>query len=171
MGSERRAGRRDPAAPKRTAARGTALLLVAVALAACSMAFRAPGVRIVAVRLVALGLTQGTAEMELQVSNPNDRGLDVRGVRYHLRVQDEAAEEERWLTLGEGYHSEPVRLGGHDTTRVTVSVPFRYRAVGAAIRSLVDRGEIPYRLEGEVEVAGPLGPVRVPIRTRGTVGR
>lgn len=168
---ERRA--RDPRRDRcRPAPRRIAILGASILIGGCSLAFQPPEVRIATVRLASLGLTQGTAELELEVVNRNRRSLDVQGVRYHLQVWDDPEEPEEggWVTLGEGFHSEAVGLEGGDTTIVTVSVPFRYRAVGAAIRSLLARGQVDYRLDGEVEVAGPLGPTRVPIRTEGNLG-
>lgn len=171
-GKRRGTVRRGARTPEGAGPAGIAVLAACALLGACSLAFQPPEVRIAEVRLASLGLTQGTAELELEVVNRNRRSLDVQGVRYHLQVRDDLEEpqEGRWVTLGEGFHSEAVALQGGDTTFVTVDVPFRYRAVGAAIRSLLRRGEVDYRLDGEVEVAGPLGPARVPIRTEGSLG-
>nr|NIP58884.1 hypothetical protein [Gemmatimonadota bacterium]NIR79265.1 hypothetical protein [Gemmatimonadota bacterium]NIT86584.1 hypothetical protein [Gemmatimonadota bacterium]NIU30434.1 hypothetical protein [Gemmatimonadota bacterium]NIU36395.1 hypothetical protein [Gemmatimonadota bacterium] len=91
-------------APDRPAAAAVAVLGACALLGACSLAFQPPDVRIAEVRLASLGLTQGTAELELEVVNRNRRTIDVRGVRYHLQVRDdlEEPEEGRWVTLGEG---------------------------------------------------------------------
>lgn len=137
--------------------------------AACAAVFEAPDVRVAGVRVASLGLTEGTAAVDLEVTNPNRRALEVRGVEYRLRIED-PGDESGWITLGEGFHDRDVTIGPGDTTRVEVTVPFGYEAIEVAARSLFRNGTLGYRLDGEIRVRGPVGDLRVPVDHRGSFG-
>lgn len=144
---------------------GAALLL---AVAGCSLFYRNPQVRIADVRVVGVGLTSGTAEVILEVENPNSFALETRGFRYLLEVSDQSRPE-RWDTVAVGYVSDTVRIGRRSTEEVPILIPFRYQALGTAFRAWFGDGAIPYRLEGEVQARGAGVERNLPFRSRGTV--
>lgn len=154
----------------RGAPRAAAALAV-LAAAACALFYQAPEVRIVGLRVASLGITSGTAELELEITNPNSGDVDVRGFRYRLDVRRPSDEEadDPWTPLGEGYHRTGATLAGGETSRVTVEVPFEYEAVGAAVRAFLREGEVGYRLEGELRIHGGLGEYDVPLRQTGVL--
>jgi len=137
--------------------------------AGCAAFFEAPSVSIVGVRVVSLGLTGGTAALELQVANPNSHPIRITGVEYHLLVQEPDSTQEAWTTLSRGDRREAVTLPARDSARVSLDVPFEYRSVGTVVRTLLQSGRLPYRLEGQVRVEGPVGELRVPLRTTGVL--
>ncbi len=143
------------------------LLWILVLLGSCAAMFETPDVRIARIRMASLGLTGGTAALDLEVQNPNDRALEILGVQYRLDLLTSEGDDRVSSTLGEGFHDERVTLGSHDTTRVTVEVPFEYRVVGRALRSLLEGSEVEYRLDGEVRIDGPVGEIRVPVERTG----
>lgn len=138
---------------------------------ACAAFFEEPEVRIVGIRVVSLGVSGGTAAVDLAVTNPNDRAIRVVGLRYRLQVEDLKAGEGEWRTLTEGFRSEGVTLEPRDTASVSVDVPFEYRIVGATVRALLQGRDVGYRLDGEVRIDGPVGEIRVPVRTTGLLER
>lgn len=147
-----------------------ALAVGAVWLAAsCAASLERPGVAVVGIRAVSLGVTGGTAEVELEVTNPNDRTLRVVGLRYRLEVEDPEADAGAWSVLARGVRSEAVTLEARDTTLVSVEVPFEYRVVGATVRSLLGGREVRYRFDGEVRIEGPVGEIRIPLQTTGVL--
>lgn len=157
---------------RRIRALRSGVLLAALALAsACSTLFQEPEARIVGIRVVSLGVTGGIAAVDLEVSNPNDRAVRVLGLRYRLQVEDLEAGEGEWSTLSEGSRAEGVTLEPRDSVRVSVDVPFEYRIVGATIRALLRGRDVEYRLDGEVRIDGPVGEIRVPVRTTGLLER
>lgn len=176
---ERGSGLRKPPAHRRRGRRAAraALLVVLVLSAGCAAFFEEPEVRIVGIRVISLGVSGGTAGVDLDVTNPNDRSVRVVGVRYRIQVEDveagETAEvgDERWRTLTEGMHSEGVTLEPRDTARIQVEVPFEYRVVGETVRALLQGREVEYRMDGEVRIDGPVGEIRVPVRTTGLLER
>jgi LEA14-like dessication related protein len=142
------------------------LAAVAVTATSCASLFPPPTVEIVGVELVSLGLTSGTAAVTLDVTNEGSRSMDLLGLLYELEVQGSGTEEE-WTRLAGGTHAQEVELAGGATQRVTVPVPFEYEALGAALRSFLARGEVPYRVQGEVSVKGLGMTFDVPFRSRG----
>jgi LEA14-like dessication related protein len=131
----------------------------------CSgLLYRSPTVEIADVRVVGLGLTSGTAAVDLQVDNPNFFRLEVRELEYLLEVEDSG---NRWSRLAEGRSDERIRLGRRSTETVTLEIPFSYGALGLALRSWWETGSVGYRLEGDLLGRGPTGEVRVPFRSSG----
>lgn len=136
----------------------------------CAASFETPEVAVAGIRAVSLGVTGGRAAVELEVTNPNDRELRVVGLRYRIEVEDPEGGEGEWSVLTEGVRSEGVTLEARDTTRVSVEVPFEYRVVGATVRSLLGGRDLRYRFDGEIRIDGPVGEIRVPLRSTGALG-
>lgn len=153
---------------------GIAAVATLVGMAAgCALFYENPTVRIAGVRVTGVGLTGATAEIGLEVDNPNGFSLTTTGVSYRLAFQDGEVEPDResgWRTIAEGESEEVVTVPGEETSRVTLSVPFRYEDVGRAVESFLQRGELRYRLTGALRVDGPVGGVRVPFDETGDVG-
>ena len=142
-------------------------LAIAGALSGCALFYQAPEVRIADLRVVGLGLTSGTAELEVEVSNPNRFALEVRGLEYLLEVSDNGTQA-RWDTLATGFSADTVRISRRSTDRATLQIPFRYQALGVAFRSWLEGGQIPYRIQGEVRASGPGGQRDLPFRSQGS---
>jgi len=144
------------------------MLGILAAVPACSLFVRSPEVAIVDVRVVGLGLTGGTAEILLQVDNPNRFNLEVREFSYLLEVAD-PSRPERWDTLAVGVTADTLQLDRRAVSVVPLRVPFRYGALGTALRAWMQGGEIPYRLEGEVRARGAGFQRDLPFRSRGSL--
>lgn len=144
----------------------TGVLALVLVSAGCGVFYQAPSVRIADVRVVGLGLSSGTAELDVEVDNPNRFGLEVRGLEYMLEVSD-GTEAARWDTLATGISTDTVRIDGREMERVTLSIPFRYQALGTAFQSLLSGGSVPYRIEGVVRAGGFGGQRDLPFRSEG----
>lgn len=147
-------------------ARLFALLAVCTLLGGCGLFYRSPTVQIADVRVVELGFASGTAEVVLEVDNPNFFGIEVREFAYLLEIE---AEEDRWSPLAEGSTDEAVDLPRRSTERVTLEIPFSYDAMGAALRSWWDSGEVGYRIEGDLRGNGPTGELNLPFQAAGRI--
>lgn len=145
-------------------------LVLATALAllipGCSFFYQDPTVRLLDVRVVGLGITSGTAEVTLEVDNPNRFALEVREFTYLLEV---AEGEDRWVELARGDVEETVRIGRRTTEAVVLPVPFQYRGAGSAIRAWLDTGQIDYRFQGELTARGPSRTMTFPVRSQGSL--
>jgi LEA14-like dessication related protein len=164
----RRAGRSAFPGLRRPALRLCLASLVLLGSAGCALFYQSPSVRIVDVRVVGLGFTGGTAEVILEVDNPNRFGLEVRGFDYLLEVGDHR-NEARWDTLAHGTAADTVQLPRRSVEEVRLRIPFRYRALDTAFRAWMDGGEIPYQLHGELRARGPGGQRDLPFRSRGSL--
>jgi len=149
---------------------GVAVGAVLFLLQGCSLFFSPPSVTIVGVDLVSVGLTSGVAEVTLDVANQRSGKLDILGFLYALEVRDqegEGVDAGSWRKLAEGFHADRVVIEGKQTQRVTLPVPFEYRALGTALRTFLARGEVPYRMKGEVRVRSLGSELRIPFRSEG----
>ena len=147
----------------------SALLLSFLLAQGCASLFTPPSVEIVGVELVAVGLTEGLAEVTLEVANEGFGDLNINGILYDLEVNT-AIEGESWRTLSNGYFDGAVSIQRGQTQRVKVPVPFAYRTMGEAVLTFLRQGEVPYRLSGEVWVGGSGAGLQIPFRTRGILG-
>jgi LEA14-like dessication related protein len=150
------------------ARKAVGLLLVLGSAQGCALFFKAPAVEIVDVEIVALGLTSGTAEVVMDVTNESGRQMDIRGFLYEIEVK-EPRDDGGWSSLAEGFYNHELSIPGRETRRVNVPVPFQYSALGAAVRSFLSEGEVPYRLKGEVWIGGSNVGLQIPFRTRGVL--
>jgi LEA14-like dessication related protein len=142
--------------------------LLAVTAPACAVFFRNPLVTIADVRVVSVGLTGATAQVALDVANPNGFDLTAEEVRYRLSYADEAAED-GWRTLAQGQSDERLVITANRTTQVRLNLPFTYAGVGRALENLLSVGSLPYRLDGDVKFETPVRDVRVSFDRRGSL--
>jgi LEA14-like dessication related protein len=143
-----------------------AALLLPVAVASCAHMFSPPTVEIVEVGLVSLGLTSGTVAVTLEVTNVGSRNLNVLGLLYEVDVR-EGEEEKAWTRLAGGLHSERFEVLPDGIQRITIPVPFQYRALGVALQRFLSQGQVPYRVHGKVSVRRLGMEFEVPFRSEG----
>jgi len=158
------------ASPSRVA-RAMAMLaisVIGVSIQGCALFYEAPAVEILDVQVVALGLTSGTAEVALEVTNESGRVMEIRGFLYEIEVKG-PGEGANWITLAEGFHDQELVIPGRGTEEVLIPVPFQYSALGDAVRSLLSSGEIPYRLKGEIWLGGPTLGMQMPFKHEGVL--
>lgn len=132
----------------------TALLL----LPGCRFLFEEPTFRVLDLELTDVGFTSATAEVRVEVENPNWFELDLLGFAYEMELEDPGEGSEAggdagttWVRLAEGHHEEPLAVPAGETAEFELEVPFDYEGMGAAVRSFLAQGTIPYRLQGDVQ--------------------
>lgn len=144
---------------------GLPLLLLTVG--GCSLFFQRPSISVVDVSVGSVGLDGATAEIALEIDNPNRYDLDVSELRYSLAIPDDE-EDGGWTVLLDRAVPDSTTVPGRETTRVTVEVPFEYSVLERAGETFLRRGaRLPYRLRGHVRVTGPMTTVRVPFDREG----
>lgn len=134
----------------------------------CAIFYQPPVVEIVGVEVVSLGLSSGTVEVALEVTNESGRQMNIRGFLYEIEVKgpDDGA---KWATLAEGFFDRALVIPGREMQKVRVPVPFEYAVLGDVIRSLLSSGEVPYRLKGEIWLGGSKLGLQIPFRHEGVL--
>lgn len=165
--------KRDTSARPNLARRTRPIFLAAFAgltlvLSGCGLLIQNPVVGIVDVRVAGLGLSGGTAEIFLQVENPNRFDVEVREFQYVLLVA-ERPESVRWDTLAIGVSADTLRLGRRSIEVVPLRIPFRYSGLGTALRGLLFGGSVPYRVEGTLRARGSGIQRQIPFSASGTL--
>jgi LEA14-like dessication related protein len=168
VGKERVKQSQRTAAPRGHAIAASLSAVALVSFGACASLVPPPTIEIVGVQLVSLGLTSGTVALTLDLTNEGSRKMKILKVLYDLEVRG-SDPGGAWERLAVGTHSEEIEVPGEGTRRVTLPVPFEYRALGAALGSFLARGEIPYRLNGKVSLKGLGLALDVPFRSEGVV--
>lgn len=141
-------------------------LLFLGALQGCALFFQAPAVRIVGVEVVSLGLSSGTAEVALEVTNQGRSEMRIRGFLYQVQVKS-PEDDGDWNDLAEGFHDQALAIPGRESREIRVPVPFQYSALKGAFRRLLSIGDLPYRLTGEVWMGGANLGLQIPFRSEG----
>ena len=144
-----------------------AVLLTAIPLAGCLAGYQQPEVRFDGIRLGGLGLRGGTVYAQLNVVNPNRFGLRTDALSYDLELSG-PGDDADWIRLAEGTYRERIEVEARDSAIVEIPIAFDYADLGGALRSILDRGTIDYRVSGRVELTDPIGR-SIPYRRTGTV--
>jgi LEA14-like dessication related protein len=124
--------------------------------AGCLSSYRQPEIRFDGIRLGGLGLSGGTVYAQLHVINPNSFTLRTSELTYDLELAEAGGTDDRWLQLAEGTLSERIEVAGNDSTVVEVPIDFAYRDLGGALRSVLERGTVDYRVSGTVQLVDPV---------------
>ena len=146
----------------------TALVLAALLGGGCALFMERPAIRIAEVEIGSVGLLGATAQVTLDVANPNGFDLTAEEIRYRLSFAD-GDSDGGWRTLAEGRTEEERRVAAEDSARLALSLPFRYEDVGRAMASLLSQGELRYRIEGDIKFDVPGPNLRVPFDRQGTL--
>lgn len=135
-----------------------AAALALIAFAGCATlgraAFQQPIVSFKDLRVRGLGLTGGSLDAYLNVYNPNGFRLDASRLTYNVKVGDNP--------LGTGALDSRFAVQNNDSTLVRIPIDFTYAGIGAAARSMMNSGSVPYTVDGDVTVATPIGNFTVP---------
>jgi LEA14-like dessication related protein len=124
-----------------------------IAVAGCASlglgGFKEPLVHFNDAKVRGLGLSGGSVDVVLSVYNPNRFDLNATRLSYKLFVENSQ--------LGTGVLNNAFRVDDNDSTYVTIPVDFTYAGLSSAVRELLTRGTVNYRVTGDFTVATPLG--------------
>ena len=140
----------------------TAAILAALATAGCAGIggnFQEPDVRLDHVVVRGVGLTGGVLDLIVGVHNPNN--FDLRGTSLRLGFDVEDAH------VGDVDYRSDFAVQRGDTTMLTLPVQFEWAGVGAAVRTALAYGDLPYRMKGELTLQTPFGRASVPFSREG----
>ena len=136
--------------------------LGATGCAALSMAnFQEPTVELQTIIVRGIGLTGGTLDLQLEVTNPNS--VDIKGTKLELGLDIEGTH------FGDVELNDAFNLPKGQPTIVTVPLTFNWAGVGAAARSAFNYGTVKYDMKGTASLQTPWGVEKVPFSHNGSV--
>ncbi|MBA3659536.1 MAG: LEA type 2 family protein [Gemmatimonadales bacterium] len=118
-----------------------------------------PDIQLSRVVVRGLGVTGGNLDLVLDVRNPNQ--FDLRGTRLVAGFEVEDTH------VGDVTYDNPYTVPRDGVTDVTLPLRFTWSGVGAAFRSLLGAGDIPYTMKGQATLTAVGTTINVPFTRRG----
>ena len=145
-----------------------ALLLVLSTMTACStlqlatgLGLKEPEVSLDTLSVKSVSLTSMRIVARLNISNPNNFGVEVSGYDYSLEVG-------AWPVV-DGRIDESFSLPANGGTTIEVPLEIGFgNALGAGV-DLLAGGGLGYTLSMNVDVASPFGPITIPLTRQGRI--
>jgi LEA14-like dessication related protein len=140
-----------------------AVALVLVACSACSKP-EPPRLTPLSAKVTAIS-TQGIdVDVKLQAENPNDSAISAQSLTATITLDGR-------YVLGTVTVPNRIKLPGHQKTTIDVPVTSRWKDL-AGLASLAAAGkDVPYKVDGTVELGGDIVSIAVPFSIAGTVTR
>ncbi len=124
-------------------------------------AFAPPVVEVKDVKVANIGLTGGTLNVTLSLSNPNEYRIDATRVTYRFFVDT--------TQIVSGVVDNRLTLENRGVTELVLPVNFGFRELGIAMREYASKGALQYRVVGEFTLATPFGNITRPYSGTGRV--
>jgi LEA14-like dessication related protein len=140
------------------------LLALVVSTGACSAIgdnFRKPEIQLDRVIVRGIDVTGGNLDLIVKVENPNNFTLD--GTRLEVGVEVEGSH------LGDITYDNDFALPENGITTVILPLKFGWAGVGSAVRTALSSGDLPYKMQGQLELQVPWGRTKVPFSHEGRV--
>ncbi len=142
------------------------LLLVSVLASACTTV-RRPEIELTGVRLGGVGLRGATLVAELQIDNRNDFDIETDSIMYRL-FANTSAEGTQWEPVLQRTFTQRIVVPEEEVTLVEIPIEFNYSEVSGAARTILQRGILNYRIEGQAFVRQPMRRA-IPFKHTGSV--
>jgi LEA14-like dessication related protein len=141
---------------------GFALATGVMGCAALNMTkFQEPTIELQTIIVRGIGLTGGTLDLQLEVTNPNS--VDIKGTKLELGLDVEGTH------FGDVVLDDAFNLPKGQPTTVIVPLTFNWAGVGAAARSALSYGTVKYDMKGTASLQTPWGVEKVPFSHNGSV--
>jgi len=131
---------------------GAWILLSALCLAisSCLSWFvEKPTVTVREISLSPRSLLEMNLVLGIDVENPNRLDLTVTSFEYTVHLNKEE--------IGSGSLEREIRLTAASTTRVEAPLAATFKNLGASLKTVLTREEIPYKIEGKARVKTAIG--------------
>lgn len=140
---------------KRLSSTRLGFVFVLLLTAACAGSVRAPQVQLAGVRVAGIGLRGATLVADLDIENENDFDIETDSITYRL-FANTSSSGETWEPVLQRTYTQRILIAEDRTTRVELPIEFNYSDLSGAARSILDRGTVNYRIEGQAFVREPL---------------
>jgi LEA14-like dessication related protein len=143
---------------------GLLSMLLALSMAGCAwmpQKAQPPRVSLVSVQLVSMELLEQRYGMKLRVQNPNDHALRIRGVDFHVELNQ--------APFASGVASESVDVPAFGEALLQVEVSSSVWSLARQLREMGQgrQEELSYRIHGRMSMGGWLG--GMPFESTGTI--
>jgi len=136
------------------------LLVLVVLLPACALLekhLNEPSVSFKQTSYQHISLNEGILKSRIQLTNPNNFGLPIHGITYHLTLNDKQFAQSR-MSLDR-------KIPANSTVEVDLPVTVYYKDLASGIGMAFSSKKVAFRLTGEVD----FGLIRVPYQKTGEV--
>jgi LEA14-like dessication related protein len=116
---------------------------------------RAPEVNLASVRVGGIGLRGASLIAELDIENENDFDIETDSITYQL-FANTASTGENWQSVLQRSYTQRIVIAEDKVTRVEIPIDFNYSDFSGAARTIIDRGMLNYRIQGQAFVREPL---------------
>ena len=139
------------------------LVVACLALAACAKP-EPPRLTPLSVKVTGITPQAIDVDLELAAENPNGSDLDARSVTATLTLDGR-------YVVGTVKVPHAVSLPAHKKTVLTVPVTSRWQDLSGLVALATAGKDVPYKIDGTVEIGGDLLHIEVPFQIGGTVTR
>jgi len=126
-------------------------------LSALSQFVKPPKVSVEDVVLQDLSMTQGTALLRLNVSNPNPIPIPLEGIEYGLNLNGK--------TVAQGQQAQQITLQPNQPASVEIPIQVGFQELLGMLPGITGLGDVNYDLQGAVSL--PM--LKIPFSRRGNV--
>lgn len=130
------------------------VLLLSVLASACA-SVRRPEIELTAVRLGGIGLRGASLIAELDINNQNDFDIETDSIAYRM-FANTSSDGSTWEPVLQRTFTQRIVIEEDKTTRVEIPIEFNYSELSGAARTIIDRGILNYRIEGQAFMREPL---------------
>jgi LEA14-like dessication related protein len=121
-----------------------------------------PTAEITQVTVSDMSLNTITLNARVAINNPNPFKLSAAGLALDIRVADRTLAHVK-------QPDNHLTLSASGRTEVSLPITLRFSDIIAAGRNLKGKSEVPYGIDGEIDVALPVGSLKVPVSYRNTL--
>lgn len=143
--------------------RRTAFSAVALVLVACAKPVP-PRLTPLSARVTSISTLGIDVELKLAAENPNSLDFKARSVTATITLDGR-------YVLGAVTVPQKVTLPAHQTTTIDVPVSSRWQDLAGIVNLASSGKDVPYKVEGTMELGGDTISVNVPFEVQGTVTR
>lgn len=131
------------------------VLLAAMVATSCASAVRRPEIELAGIRVAGIGLKGASLVADLDIDNPNDFDIETDSITYQL-FANTSSDGESWQPVLQRTYSQRIVVAEEKTTRVEIPIDFNYSDLSGAARTILDRGMLNYRIQGNAYLREPL---------------
>jgi len=139
----------------------TVMVSAILMLIASGCAFHKPRVKLDRVQLRKIDFEGLTTDFHIKIDNPNPIGITFRKFDYQLDMKD--------IRVLSGDQRKDSTIRPKDASVLTVPATIKYTQIWDLIQAVRDKDEVPYTFAGGIDVATPIGDLRIPFKKQGNM--